>query len=925
VNQIEERILYERLEAVCRYAFENGLNPISHRHPRDRTGLVASGRLYRELETALELLGLDDSKLEKLGIRLLKMEMLYPIEPRRLAEFADGLDELIVVDERRGFLEDQLRAALFNTVDRPMVLGQRNESGEPWLARQSEISAETLALDLGEHLAQRLEEPELTSRAGQLRAATALPDRVKAPPRPPVFCSGCPHSTSTLLPDGSMAGGGIGCHTMALLMDREVQFVGAMGSEGSSWIGLSSFVDTPHLFQNLGDGTYFHSGRQAVRACVEAGVTMTYKLLYNGTIAMTGGQRAVGEKPLVDIVRDLLSDGVRKIVAVSNDRALVAFARGHQAVECISRESYDEAMARMTREPGVSALIYDQLCANQKQRLERRGLLPQPKEQIFINEDVCEGCGDCGRKSTCVSLRPIGTVLGRKTRIHQSSCSDDRSCLAGDCPAFVSVSGDRPPSLDTKKWMPEQLPEPEPPGWERERFSIYLVGVGSTGVVSTNAILVRAAEIDGLYALHLDQTGLAQRGGKVASHCILGRNPLRGSPRVSWGDADVLLAFDPISSCDGDSLWRLSHEHTRAVVQEVMAPTGEMVSNPDLPLAHIGDFIGELRSRTRSLFTLSAESLAQAALGEALAANVVLLGAAFQRGMLPLSLHALEQAIRDRGIAVETNLTALSLGRAVASDPGLADLVLLDGTPGAIGEDGSAERAAQELGTSWLTLEQRLSGFNASSELEALRRHIAGFALDLADYQDPAYARGFLRVVIGVARAEASSDSGSMELTRTAARELYRLMAYKDEYEVARLHLRGPFRRWLERQRGRGSRVRYHLHPPLLRALGLERKIACGWGSELLLRALVRLRRLRGSRLDPFGRTRVRREERALIDWYVKTLAQLAELLRPEHLGAAIEIAAAAGRIRGYEEIKLERAEKVRALVDERLAALTAS
>ncbi|MCZ6569176.1 MAG: indolepyruvate ferredoxin oxidoreductase family protein [Deltaproteobacteria bacterium] len=922
VNRIEERILYERLEAVCRYAFENGMNPITQQHPRDRIGLVASGRLYRELETTLELLGIDDSRLAALGIRLLKMELLYPIEPRRLGEFADGLDEVIVVDERRGFLEDQIRSALFNTVDRPMVLGQRNESGEPWLARHSEVSAETLALDLGEHLAQRLNQPELSSRAGQLRAATTLPHRVQAPSRPPVFCSGCPHSSSTRLPEGAVAGGGIGCHTMALLMDREVKFVGAMGAEGSSWIGLSSFVDTPHLFQNLGDGTYFHSGRQAVRACVEAGVTMTFKLLYNGTIAMTGGQRAVGEKPIADIARDLLSDGVRRIVAVSDNRALLALARGNDSIKCISRERYEEAMAELAREPGVTALIYDQLCANQKQRLERRGLLPRPTEQILINQDVCEGCGDCGRKSTCVSLRPVPTLLGRKTRIHQSSCSDDRSCLEGDCPAFVSVSGPAAATLAREKWMPEQLPEPEPPAWEGERFQIYLVGIGSTGVVSTNAMLMRAAEIDGLYALHLDQTGLAQRGGKVVSHCLLGREPLRGSPRVSWGAADVLLAFDPISSCDSDSLWRLNRERTRAVVHEVLVPTGEMVSDPGLAIPEIGEFIGELRSRTRSLVALPAEALAEAALGEALAANVVMLGTAFQRGLLPLSLHALEQAIRDRGVAVETNLAALSLGRAVAADPGLVDLVLLDAQPPSIGETGSPERAASELGAPWAVLEARLSLFTPSAELETLRRELAGFALDLVDYQNLSYAQGFLGIICGVARAEAGGDPGSLELTRTAARELYRLMAYKDEYEVARLQLRGPFRRWLERRRGRQLKLRYHLHPPLLRALGLKRKLSFGPGIELLLHALVWLRRLRGTRLDPFGRTQVRREEWALIDWYARVLARLANLTRPEHLPPAIEIAAAAENIRGYENIKLERAEKVRAFVQTKLAAL---
>jgi indolepyruvate ferredoxin oxidoreductase len=484
------------------------------------------------------------------------------------------------------------------------------------------------------------------------------------------------------------------------------------------------------------------------------------------------------------------------------------------------------------------------------------------------------------------------------------------------------VSGTPKPNPATQRYLSDHLPEPERAAWDRERFQIYMVGVGSTGVVSVNAILMRAAEIDGLYALHLDQTGLAQRGGKVASHCILGRRPLPGSPRVSWGEADVLLAFDPLSACEGAALWPMDRQRTRGVVHEVLVPTGDMVANPELPVPDLGEVIAELRTRTRSLYSLPAEALAEAALGEPLAANVILLGAALQRGLLPLSRNAIRQAIQDRGVAVETNLDALRLGRAVAADPAIADLLLTDAQPRAIGEDGTPERATADLGAPWQALEERLSSFNPSPELETLRRHIAGFALDLVDYQSRAYAERFLGIVEQVAIAEGGADPTSVALTHTAARELYRLMAYKDEYEVARLHLRGPFRRWLERHYGPGAQPRYHLHPPVLRAFGLERKLALGRGIEPLLGALVRLRRLRGTLLDPFGRTKVRRRERALIKWYADTLTQIAAVLSPEKLDAALEIAAAAAQIRGYEEIKLERAERVQVFVHEKLSSL---
>ena len=918
VNRLEEEILYARLEAVARYAATNGLNPVTVRHHRDRIGLVASGRLYRELETALGLLGLCDAELERLGIRLLKMQLLYPTDAGRLSDFADGLDEIVVVDERRAFLEDRIRSSLFNAVDRPLVLGDRDNRGEPWLARHREITAETLALDLGPHLAQRLQVGELERRAEQLRGAHERARNAPRPSRTPHFCSGCPHSISTRLPEGSVAGGGIGCHTMALLMDRGIRFIGAMGSEGSHWIGLSRFVDTPHLFQNLGDGTYCHSGRLAVRAAVEAGVPITYKILYNGTIAMTGGQHAVGMKPLVDLARDLLSDGVKRIVIVSSDPAAVLLARNDPRVECLSREHYDEAMLRLRQESGVTALIYDQLCANQKQRLERRGLLPASAELVIINEDVCEGCGDCGARSTCVSLQPVPTALGRKTRIDQTSCSDDRSCLVGDCPAFMTVSSELAPTAAFEPWLPEESTERSAPTLGTERFEILLVGIGSTGVVTVNAILVRAAEIEGLHAVHLDQTGLAQRGGKVVSHCLLGRAPFSGSPRVSWGRADVLLAFDAVGAADSASLRVLDAERTRAVAAEAILPGDENATDTDETRG--AQLIRALRDQCRSLTSVRAGELAEAVLGDTRSANVILLGTALELGLIPLSLSSVEQAIRDRGIAVEPNLRALRLGRAVAADPAVVRSILNAAQPTAVGQSGSPDAAGQALGPAWQQLEASLRCLDETATAEPLRERAAGLALDLIDYQDAAYGRAFVESISAVAAAEARCGSGSTRLTRTAMRELYRLMAYKDEYEVARLLLRGPFRDWLDRRSRGRLRLRYQLQPPLLRTLGLARKISLGRWAEPGLRLLVALRRLRGTRLDPFGRQRTRREERRLVDWYAKVLGRLARNVSAERLEEAIEIAAGAARIRGFEELKLRRAEQVRAETERRLS-----
>ena len=920
VNEIEYALFYERLEAARRYVYANKIDRIEVRGPRDAIGLVASGRLIRELRTALERLGLTDFTLREKGIRLMSIRAIWPLEPRRLREFAEGLDELVVVDERRGFLEEQLRAVLFNEIDHPRVLGQFRETGAPWLARHAEVTAETLAIDLGRYLADRLESPEFAERAARLQARTRATEREISLVRAPHFCSGCSHSNSTRLPEGAIAGGGIGCHAMALLMNREVRFIGAMGSEGSPWIGLAPYCDTPHLFQNLGDGTYFHSGRLAVRAAAEAGTNVTYKILYNSAVGMTGGQHPVGSKPVSELVRDLLSDGVRRVIAVSSDPELRKLSANNKRVECIGREGWPDAQVRIAREAGVTALVYDQLCANQKQRLERRGILPRPAKRIEINADVCEGCGDCVSVSTCSALLPVNTPLGRKTRVNTTLCSDDRSCLSGDCPAFLELATPRLAEATPERWIADKLPEPEQQPWERDRFSIYMVGIGSTGVVSVNALILRAAEHEGLFALHLDQTGLAQRGGKVVSHTILTRQAAVGSPRVGWGCADSVLAFDPIGASDARGLLQLNAQRSLAIVHTNITPTASMIGAPELDVPEVRSFADALRRHTHKLVEVPAQELAEAVFGETLAANVILLGVAVQSGAFPLSAASFERAIRDRGVAVESNLVAFGLGRSLALDPGLSDRILADARPPSIGDEGDPDRAHERLGRDWSRFESALSRFEASPLREKLRRRTADFATDLIDYQSRAYAARYLAVLEPLAEAEAACHRGAPTLTEVGARELYRMLAIKDEYEVARLHLRGPFRRWLERHSQGRLRMRYLLHPPLLRRLGLRRKLALARGFEPGLWLLVALRRVRGSLLDPFGHTRTRRHERAQARWYAEVLTRLTRNLRPAVHAEALRIARSAEGIRGYEQIRLRREGRIREEVE---AALT--
>jgi indolepyruvate ferredoxin oxidoreductase len=922
VHRIEEELFYERLEAVRRYAEINGLNPIERTHRNDRIGLVSTGRLYRELETALELLGLDDAALERLGVRLMRVQLVYPLEPRRLSEFAHGLDEIVVIDERRGFLEDQLRATLFNEVDRPRVLGQRDARGAPWLARHADISAATLALDLAPHLIELLGARELAPRVERLRALRETESPLSVLSRQPHFCSGCPHSTSTQVPEGARAGGGIGCHTLALNMDRAVEFVGAMGSEGAPWIGLSGYTETPHLFQNLGDGTYCHSGRLAVRAAVEARVSLTYKLLYNGSIAMTGGQQAVGMKPVSEIAQDLLRDGVAQVTAVTHDPALVALAERDARVSIVDREEYGNAMRALARTPGVTCLIYDQLCANQKQKLEKRGALEPARERIWIDQDVCEGCGDCGKKTSCLSLWPVETALGRKTRLHTASCTDDRACLVGDCPAFVSAELPPPLRGAREELVALALPEPACASLGDGRYEIHFVGIGSTGVVTVNALVVRAAEIEGLHARHLDQTGLSQRGGKVVSHCILSRTPLCGSARVSAGAADAFFALDALGAADPAELALLDVQRSRVALHDCMSPTSQMVANPGLAAPDIDAIAGLLGPRSRSLARVRAEDLAQAVLGQSLGANVVMLGAALQLGMLPLPLAAVECAIRDRGIAVESNLLALRLGRAAIAAPEQAARWLAELHPPSIGDGGDPTRAAALLGEAWEVFSRALDASPASDARELLRTRVAGFALDLVSYQNEPYAKRYLERLARVARAEAAVAAGAPALCAAVARELYRAMAYKDEYEVARLLLRGPFRRWLDRRSGGRARVGYHLHPPLLRSLGLRRKLRLGRGADLLFAALASMRSLRGTPLDPFGYLSERRAERAYLAWYEDVVDRLVSRLSREKHAAAVAIAAAPSGVRGFSGVKASAELRVRAAIEDQLRAL---
>lgn len=886
---LEPEVLYRRLEAAREFARLNAVNRSFGAGGGAWLGIASAGKAYYDLMQALADLGLERDDLARLGVRIAKFGMTYPLEPRFVAEFARGLETMLVVEEKRSFLELQLREELYNSSDHPAILGKGDQIAAPLFSAAGELDPDMITRILAQLM-------PLDARA---KARLALLDEIEnrerrlIPARFPNFCSGCPHNRSTLLLEGQMAGGGIGCHAMAAQLQHShhsYTFLTHMGGEGAPWIGMAPFVERQHIFQNVGDGTYFHSASLAVEACIAAGVNITYKILYNSAVAMTGGQQAAGAVPVPELTRKLEADGVRRIAVLTEDLRKYKGVKLAANAQLRDRDELPDVLREFEREPGVTAIIYDQQCAAEKRRLRSRGKLEEPTLRLVIHEEVCEGCGDCVTQSNCLSLYPVETEFGPKTRIHQSSCNKDYSCALGDCPSFVTVK--LKPGTGLRRTPLAKLPETEvPPPRERveigERYSILAPGIGGTGVVTVNALLATAAWIDGLSVITLDQTGLAQKGGAVVSSIILSRQPIEASAKIGYGNADLLLGFDLLGAGSAENLKRAHPSRTVAVVNTAEVPTGDAIRGVRLAGALSGpaavvDAINACTRKDRNLF-LDASRLAEGLFGSHLAVNIFLLGAAYQGGLVPISDAAIEEAIRLNKVDAERNVQAFLWGRKYYDDARSVESAMEPpaSTRGSQGRAGAVERRVAEL----------------------------------ERYQNRACAARYAAFVREVqARQPALADA--------VARNLYKLMAYKDEYEVARL-LTDPQR---EAQiRGLWEQVEaigYNLHPPLLRALGMKKKLKLGGWFRGPLRMLASLKGLRGTPFDPFGYAAVRREERALIGWYEQLVRECLEHATTENLALAQEIVALPEQIRGYEEIKLASVRKVKALAAEKIAAL---
>jgi len=894
----EARMQDYKVYAALHYCRVNRLNRVVINSPNPRLGIITSGKSYLDVRQALEDLGLDERKCAALGIRVYKVGMTWPLEPEGVRDFALGLEEILVVEEKRQIVEYQLKEQLYNWRDdvRPRVVGKFDEKGE-WVRPHGEwllpAAGELTPAMVARVIAKRIEGLGLTPNEADRRqiaqrvdwinakeAALAKPKITLA--RVPYFCSGCPHNTSTRVPDGSRATAGIGCHVMAIWMDRKTSEFTHMGGEGVPWIGQAPFTDEKHVFANLGDGTYYHSGLLAIRAAVAAKVNITYKILYNDAVAMTGGQPVDGPLSPADIARQCAAEGVAKIVVVSDDPDKYAPGTFAGDIAIHHRDALDTVQRALRDTAGTTILLYDQTCAAEKRRRRKRGTFPDPAKRVVINDLVCEGCGDCGVQSNCVSITPVETEFGRKRAIDQSSCNKDYSCIRGFCPSFVTVEGG---SLRKARKAEaadfSRLPDPQLASCEKKPYGILVTGIGGTGVVTIGALLGMAAHLEGKGCSVLDMTGLAQKNGAVVSHVRIGETPERiHATRIAAGEADFVLACDILTGVGYEPLAKMQRGRTKALVNTALVMPASFTRDPDVrfPLGsmerEIEDAVG-----TGDAEFLDATKLATSLMGDSIATNLFMVGYAFQRGRLPLSEAAILQAIELNGTAIESNRRSFQWGRLAAVEPARV-----------------AEAAIAKDVPDWHRPSQSLA--------EIVERR----ARFLADYQDAAYARRYTDLVERVRVREQSAVPHATGLAEAVARYHFKLLAIKDEYEVARLYTETGFLDRIAAQFEGDYTLRYHMAPPFLArsdpATGVPAKIEYGPWMLKAMRMLAGLRRLRGTAFDVFGRTAERRRERALIAEYETLVDELLARLAPHNHALAIDLARIPEEIRGYGHVK---------------------
>ncbi|UIJ72773.1 indolepyruvate ferredoxin oxidoreductase family protein [Aurantimonas sp. HBX-1] len=882
----QEALLHDfRLPAARAFIAANRFNRITHSGGRaPRIGILSLGKSWLDVEQALAGLGIDELGAANCGIRLGKVGVPWPLDPAFVRSFAEGLELVVVVEEKRGLVEPQMKEILYGTANAPLIIGKADEAGHTLFTPKASLDANDIAVAIGRRVLERQPNERLAAAvAGIEKLQAGAHSAPEYALRTPYFCAGCPHNSSTRVPEGARAYAGIGCHYMAQWMDRSTEGFTQMGGEGANWIGERHFSSRGHVFQNLGDGTYNHSGALALRAASASGANVTYKILFNDAVAMTGGQRHEGGLSVPAIAAQVLAEGAKRVVVVSDEPAKhEGDPRLPAGTRLFHRSELDTVQRDLAATEGLTVLIYDQTCAAEKRRRRKRGAFPDPDRRVVINERVCEGCGDCGVQSNCVAVTAVETEFGRKRQIDQSACNKDFSCLEGFCPSFVTVHGGIAHEAERRREAAPTVPEPETAALD-EPMGIVITGVGGTGVVTIGAIIGMAAHLDGRGAGIIDMAGLAQKGGAVMSHVRIAPTPADvKSIRVAAGQARLVIGCDMVTAASAKVRSTITRGKTTVVLNSHETLSGEFTRNVDFsfPTRRLLEALGEAAGRER-LRVIDAERIAVALFGDAIFANMLMLGLAFQTGALPISRQAIRDALTMNGVAVDTNLAAFEWGRAIAHDPSS-----IPATEAAAGSGAGLDH-------------RRLS--------ESLDEAVARRAADLAAYQDAAFAERYNARIASIRAAEARVAPGREELADAAARQLYRMMAQKDEYEVARLYTDGSFAAQLGERFARYDRLEFHLAPPIMGEdgpNGRPRKRRFGPWMIFGFRALAAMRRVRGTVLDPFRLSAERKAERAELAAYEATLDGILADLSPGNHQAAAALARWPETLKGYGPVR---------------------
>ena len=890
----ESRLSNIKLPAVKAFVKANNINHGVWSKGNKNIGIISTGKAYAEVRQALSDLNIDETYAEKLGLHLFKVGMPWPLEESKIIEFCSNMEEIIVFEEKRPLIEDQVKEIMFNQANRPQrIIGKRDEDNKDLMASTGELTPDFVSEVIAERITKTNKDEHILNKLRiikQNEPDTAVIEGIAN--RTPYFCSGCPHNSSTKVPEGSKAMAGIGCHFMAAWMDRDTDLFTHMGAEGANWIGMSQFVEDDHIFQNIGDGTYTHSGILAIRAAVAAKVNITYKILFNDATAMTGGQPAEGVPTPAKISHQLFGEGIKRIAVVSDEPEKYGINTNFAEGTTINhRSEIDQVQKDLRTWPGVTVMIYDQTCATEKRRRRKRGLMEDPDKRSFINDLVCEGCGDCSKTSNCVSIEPLETKLGRKRKVNQSTCNKDFSCVDGFCPSFVTVQGATikkrkvTPASDLPKNIFDKLPKPKEINLEKP-FDIVVTGIGGTGVVTIGALIGMASHIENKGVSVLDQVGIAQKGGAVLSHIRVAASPKSiHSVKVGKTSADLILGCDMVVVTSSPVRELMNINTTQSIINDHETPVAGFVLDPDHSFG--GKRIRQIIEKSsKETNFINAIKISTAMFGDSIASNMFITGYALQKGFIPVKPESMEEAIKLNNMAVDMNLSAFRWGRMAAYDQKYVE-----------------KEAAPFMPNTEINNDEYL-----------LEDIIKDRALFLSNYQNKKYADTYVNLVNKTIATEKKLNNNKDDLAKAVAKYLSKLMAYKDEYEVARLYTNGEFKEKLNNAFEGKLKLKFHVAPPLFAPkdpnTGKLKKITIGSWILPVFKVLSKLKFLRGTILDPVGKTKERKMERFLISQYKEDINKILQEVNSKNISLAVQIASIPEMIRGYGHVKEEHMKK---------------